>query len=45
MAQSDMNTSDDDEVDPILWPIIQAIGIITAAVLWGIAAFVLAGSF
>jgi hypothetical protein len=45
MVQPDTNARDNDDVDPILWPIVQAIGIITAIVLWGIAAFVLAGIF
>jgi hypothetical protein len=45
MGQSDINASDNDKVDPILWPIVQAIGIVTAIALWGIAAFVLAGIF
>jgi len=45
MVQPDINARDNDDVDPILWPIVQAIGIITAIVLWGIAAFALAGIF
>jgi hypothetical protein len=45
MGQPDINASDNDDVDPILWPIVQVIGIVAAIALWGIAAFVLAGRF
>jgi len=45
MVQPDINARDDDDVDPILWPVVQAIGFITAMALWGIAVFVVAGIF
>ena len=45
MIESDIKTHDADDVDSNIWPVVQAIGFVTAIILWGIAAFALAGMF
>jgi hypothetical protein len=45
MVKLDIDARDSDEIDPNLWAIVQAIGVTTAIVLWGIVVFVLAGIF